>query len=412
MKKLALAGLLLFSLSAYTYGAAFKIPEQSNNSMGTAAAYFSGADSADTAYYNPANLGFLDKKDKVLVEIGSRFIYLPRIKFEGKALDPVTHSFVFSDAKTKREYFLVPYFHMVLPTKSNIRFGFSLTTPAGLSKRWSAQIPRSTAEEFTLKVFEFSTTAGLKISEKFSIGAGIRAVYATGQIKYQYPGIYKIDMNGDTNYRFGYVLSATVRPTKNLSFSMLYRSKVNLKVYGDAVGYLYVDGFGLYPISSPGRVQVPLPAEWRIGTSYKYGNTRFELTYDRTFWSKYENLNFNFDDPVVEQALGKNIPKNWHDTDTVRFGVIHNFSDRFKGMFGIAYDETPIPEKTLGFELPDSNGWIFSVGGSYKLTKTTEVGLSYLYFTKYDRNVTNDRINGRFTDLSAHLFNISLNHSF
>jgi long-chain fatty acid transport protein len=411
MKKL-LSGLVFLSISVSSFAAAYKIPEQSNNSMGTAAAYFAGADGADTPYYNPANLGFLDNRENVLLEIGTRFIYLPRINFQGKAIDPVTHSFVISDAKTKKEYFLVPYFHMVLPSKNNLRFGFSLTTPAGLSKRWSAKIPRSTAEEFTLKVFEFTTSAGLKISDKFSIGAGIRAVYATGQIKYQYQGIYKIDMNGDTNYRAGYVLSATVRPTKNLSLSMLYRSKVNLKVHGDAKGYLYVDGFGLYPISSQGRVQVPLPAEWRIGASYKYGKTKFEFTFDRTFWSKYENLNFNFEDPVVEKALGKKIPKNWHDTSTVRFGVIHKFSNRFTGMFGVAYDETPIPEKTLGFELPDSNGWIFSLGGSYKITPSTELGLSYLYFTKYDRNVTNDRINGRFTELSAHLFNISLNHSF
>ncbi|NPA53187.1 MAG: hypothetical protein GXO21_00810, partial [Aquificae bacterium] len=143
MRKLFFAGLGVLGITFSSFGAAYKIPEQSNNSMGTAAAYFSGADSADAAYYNPANLGFLDKKEKVLVEIGSRYIYLPRIKFEGKALDPVTHSFGISDAKTKREYFAIPYFHMVLPTNSDVRFGFSLTTPAGLSKRWSAKIPRS-----------------------------------------------------------------------------------------------------------------------------------------------------------------------------------------------------------------------------------------------------------------------------
>ncbi len=407
-----LTGLLLISSFSVSYGAAYKIPEQSNYSLGTSAAYFSSALNADTAYYNPANLSFIPEKNKVLVEIGSRYIYLPRITFKGKALDPITHSFVLSDAKTKREYFLVPYFHMVLPSDSNLRFGFSFTTPAGLSKRWSAQIPRSSAEEFTLKVFEFDTVGALKVSDKFSIGGGIRVVYAEGQIKYQYPPFYKIDMNGKTNYRFGYVVSATIKPTQNLTFSMLYRSKVNLKVYGDVKGFLF-DGFSpVHFISSGGRVQVPLPAEWRIGGSYRYKNTIFELTFDRTMWSKYKNLNFNFDDPAAEATLGRNIPKNWHDTSTIRFGVIHTFNNKLKGMFGIAYDETPIPEKSLGFELPDSNGWIFSLGGVYRLYPSTEIGLSYLYFTKYDRNVQNSKIDGRFKDLSAHLINISLNYSF
>ena len=412
MKKSSLIILSTVSISLSSLAAAYKIPEQSNFSMGTAAAYFSGANKADAAYYNPANMVFITAKDKVLTEIGSRYIYLPRITFKGKALDPVMHTFVISDAKTKREYFLVPYFHMVLPSSSNIRFGMYFTTPAGLSKRWSAEIPRSTAEEFTLKVFELGTSAALKISDKFSVGGSVRAVYATGQIKYKYPGIYRLNMSGDTNYRFGYTLSATAKITSSLTVSTLYRSKVNLKVHGDAKGYLYKIGYGLYPIATQGTVQVPLPAEWRIGTSYKLSSTTFELTFERTFWNKYQNLNFNFKDPVVESTLGKTIPKNWHDSDTIRFGVIHTFNQRFTGMFGIAYDETPIPEKTLGFELPDSNGWIFSIGGSYKITNNSEIGVSYLFFNKIERNVQNSKIDGRFEDLSAHLINVSLQYSF
>ena len=413
MKKSSLIILSSISISLSSLAAAYKIPEQSNFSMGTAAAYFSSANNADAAYYNPANMVFINGKNKVLTEIGARYIYLPRITFKGKAIDPVMHTFFLSNAKTKREYFLVPYFHLVFPSNSNVRFGMYFTTPAGLSKRWSAQIPRSTAEEFTLKVFEFGTSASLKVSDKFSIGGSLRAVYATGQIKYRYPGIYKINMNGDTNYKFGYTLSATAKITPSLTVSTLYRSKVNLKVQGDAKGYLYIKDFGLYPIGTQGNVQVPLPAEWRVGASYKMSNTVFELTFERTFWNKYENLNFNFKDPIVEGSpLGRSIPKHWHDSDTIRFGVIHTFNERFTGMFGVAYDETPIPEKTLGFELPDSNGWIFSLGGEYKITTNTKLGISYLFFNKIERNIQNNKIDGRFEDLSAHLINVSLQYSF
>lgn len=415
MKKFAASALLFFSIYSISFSAAYKIPEQSNRSLGTAAAYFAGADSADAAYYNPANMVFIKEKDKVLTEIGARYIYLPKIDFKGRALDPVMHVFTVSDSKSKREYFLVPYFHMVLPSSNNLRFGFSFTTPAGLSKRWTSRIPRSTAEEFTLKVFEFSTVASLKVSDKFSIGGGVRAVYATGRIKYQYPPFYQIDMNGNTDIKFGYVLSASLKPLKNLTVSTLYRSKVNLKVIGDAKGYLF-DPLSMprpYPIATGGRVQVPLPAEWRIGASYKYGSTKFELTYEKTFWHKYEKLDFNFKDPLVESSsLGQPIDKKWEDAHAIRFGIIHNFNYKFTGLAGIAYDTTPIPEKTLGFELPDSDGWIFSLGGIYRLTKNAELGISYLYVTKYERNVYNPKINGKFSDLSAHLINLSLDYRF
>ncbi len=413
MRKIIISMISFSSMLSISYGAAYKIPEQSQYSLGTAAAYFSSADRADTAYYNPANLVFIKNKKIVLSEVGFRYIYLPRISFTGKALDPVTRSFAISDAKTKKEYFLVPYIHLVLPSDSNLRFGFYFVTPAGLSKRWSAVIPRSTAEEFTLKVFEIGASGAVKITDKFSLGGSLRAVYATGEIKYQYPHLYRINMNGDTNYKLGYSLSASVKLTENLTVSTLYRSKVNLKVYGDANTYLNDIKRGReYYFTTTGRVQVPLPAEWRVGASYKRKNTIYELTFEKTFWGKYKVLNFNFDNQAVEHLLGKPIPKYWHDSNTVRFGVIHRFHPKFTGMFGIAYDETPIPEKTLGFELPDSNGWIFSLGGSYKLTPQTEIGLSYLFFTKYERNIQSKKIDGRFEDLSAHLINISLHHSF
>ncbi|WP_456384850.1 outer membrane protein transport protein, partial [Persephonella sp.] len=77
MKKraLVLAGLIA---STSAFGAAYKIPEQSTRSMGTAAAYFASADAADAAYYNPAGMSWLGDKNNILIETGAKYIYLPR----------------------------------------------------------------------------------------------------------------------------------------------------------------------------------------------------------------------------------------------------------------------------------------------------------------------------------------------
>ena len=411
MKKIfipLLSGLIVGS----SFGAGYKIPEQSNRSMATSGAYMSSANSADASYFCPSNMSFMENNSSV--EAGLRYIILPSIKFEGQGLDPIQQTYVVSDAQSKEEHFLIPYFHYVSPELGDFRLGVSFVTPGGLSKRWTAKIPKSTAEEFTLKIFELSTNLSYKLSENLSVAAGIRGVYATGEVKYQYPPFYKVDLKGDTSIKVGYDLSLTIKPVKNINFSVLYRSKVNLKLEGDANGYL-----GSHMISPHGgSVMVPLPAELRTGISYKTGKTIFEFTYEKTFWSAYKKLDFDFDDPVIEDPsiagskLGLPQEKNWHDSNTFRIGITHKINKKWTGILGLAYDETPIPEKSVGFELPDSNAWIFSFGGIYKPTDRIELGFAYLYVTKFDREITNTKINGVFSDLSARLFNISVGYTF
>ncbi|WP_457641614.1 OmpP1/FadL family transporter [Persephonella sp.] len=415
MRKNTALGLVVLMTAGTAFGAAYKIPEQSQRSMGTAAAYFAGADYADANYYNPANMSWLE--NTTMIEFGFRYINLPSIKFEGKAADPVTKSFQIANAETKEEHFVIPYFHMVFKGNERIRWGVSLVTPGGLSKRWTAVKQKATAEEFTLKVFELNPAVSIKISEKFSIGGGIRAIYASGKIKYRYEPAYKINMDGDSEYKFGYNLSATLKPAQNLTISTAYRSKINIKVEGDASGYLYDPVTKTtYPVATGGNVIVPLPAEWKVGAAYRWKKTIFELTYEKTFWSSYKKLDIQFDNSTIDNTLGKPKDKYWNDSETVRFGVRHSFNEKFTGMFGIAYDETPIPQRTLGFELPDSYAWMFSIGGIYNITKNLEAGLSYLYVTKFERNVhtppNENGIDGKFSDLAAHLINVSVGYRF
>ncbi|RMA97278.1 OmpP1/FadL family transporter [Hydrogenothermus marinus] len=413
MKKYITA-ILLSGLTLSSFGSGYKIPEQSERSLATAAAYFSSANFADVSYYNPANMSWL--KDKKFLEIGTRYIHLNKINFNGQAYDPVSKTFVISNAKSKSEDFLVPYFHFVSsPFIENARLGLSFVTPAGLSKRWTAKGQKATAEEFTLKVYEFDSSVSYKITDKFSIAGTARLIYATGKVKYQAPPVYQVNMDGNSSIKTGWAVSASLKPTENWNISTIYRSKVDLDINGSIKGYLNVPTLGISrnPISpSGGDVKIPLPAEWKLGTSYKIKNTTLEFTFERTFWSKYKTLDFNFADPYAEAILGQPKAKNWKDSNAYRFGITHEFNKKLTVLGGIAYDKTPIPEKTLGFELPDSDSWIFSVGSIYSPNKRVEIGLAYLYVTKKDRNVNNDNIKGKFSDLSAHLFNVEVGYKF
>lgn len=56
----------------------YKIPEQSLSSMTLGAAYVAHTTGTDTAYFNPANMSFMDT-DKSHVEGGLTLVHLPSI---------------------------------------------------------------------------------------------------------------------------------------------------------------------------------------------------------------------------------------------------------------------------------------------------------------------------------------------
>ncbi|NPA32055.1 MAG: transporter [Aquificae bacterium] len=398
---------LLLSVPALCIAIGYRIPEQSLRSTATSAAYTASANHADAVHFNPANMSFL--KESWLFETGIRIVYLPEIDFRGAVLDPVLGAYVPTSTSSSSETHVAPYLHLVFPPYKSLRFGIAFVTPAGLSKKWD-QYPASVyAKEFTLKVYELDFALSWKVNEKLALGGGLRAVYATGTVQLEHPRAFRVELDGDTDVKPGYYLSVSFKPTESLTLSALWRSKVDLDIEGDANGQL-----GTYPLNTSGDVSVPLPAELRLSVAYELGNTTLEFTLERTFWSSYDWLDFNYDDPVAEAKLGKPIKKDWDDVNTYRFGISHRFGERFEGMLGIAYGQSPIPQESLGFELPEPKYvWILSAGGLYRLNKNWEVGLAYLYLANGERNVNNLRIReGNFSDISAHLITLSVGARF
>ena len=413
--KFSRKSLVLLSACVATtiYAAGYKIPEQSLNSVALSAAYVANANGADASYYNPANMVWND--DQNLLEFGLTYINLPKVTYE----DDTSAT---KDGKSKSEQFLLPTLHFSSKAYGKFRYGLSITAPGGLSKRWDTPFQKASAEEFTLKVIEVNPTIAYKFNDRFSIGGGIRAIYSTGKVKASISPLYSEDMDGD-DISFGYNLAASYRPNNSLKFATTYRSKVNLKEDGTASGYINkyilthnpVDAGTSIPYNTNAKVSIPLPATLDIAAAYTFKQkTTIEFVYERVYWSEYKNLDFDFDNPVVEGVFGKPKDKSWKDTDTYRIGITHQYSDKLKLMAGFAIDNSPIPSKTLGFELPDADAKLYSCGFEYKYSKKVSFGMSYLYDNKKERtiNSNNNGINGTFKDISAHLLTVGFKYRF
>jgi len=399
------AGVILLAAASQVMASGYRIPEQSINSTARAGGYVAYTPGADAAYYNPANMAWLE--DRWTLEGNATWIHLSSIDYTD------ARSSAYS-GNSEAEDFLVPTLFAVSPDYNNFRFGFSFTAPGGLSKRWEDPYPKSYAEEFTLKIFELNPTISYKFSDRFSVAAGLRGVYTDGKVKSNYWNldVYTRDLEGDS-WDFGYNLAATFKPVEEMNISVTYRSNVDLSVEGDATMQYYP----YYRYSGYAEVEIPLPAVLAVAASYTFfDQLTVELEYDRTFWSEYETLDFNYSSSFVSPHPFANfdtaLNKYWDDTNSWRISLTYDMKNNFILMAGFAIDENPVPTNTLGFELPDSDALLYSLGVRYKINDNMETGIAYLYDYKKSRSVSNGTVEGTFEDAAAHLVTLGFTYKF
>lgn len=378
---------VLLSLAACVlFGGGYKIPETSLNSVALSAATVAHSNGADAAYYNPANMVFM--KNENVLEANLLYIGLSDVEYKSAA----------TTINAKREDFIVPSLHYVSQDVNGMRFGLSVVSPAGLSKRWNSAPAIYSAEEFTLQTVELNPTVAFKINEKTAVALGVRAIYSEGVVKNSRPGV-SLDMNGDS-IDIGYNLALSYKAAPELEMALAYRSKVDLSVEGDVT---------LNTLQKSASVSIPVPALLNIAVAYTLpSKTTFEFVYERNYWSKYKELDFDFGQGLPDPAP---IPKNWKDTNAFRFGVTQKL-DALTLMGGVVIDESPVPEATLGFELPDSDSVSVSLGVRYQINEKLNVGLAALYSMREEREVTNSSLNGEFSNANVLIIASALEYRF
>jgi len=428
-KTILLATVVITAFASTTYASGYRIPEQSLNSTALSSAYVAHTLNADAAYFNPANMSWL--ANTTLIEGGFTYIHLPSVTYT----DYRTSAF---SGDSEGEHFIIPNFYLVSPEFSNFRFGFAMTFPAGLAKRWRDTFPKTFAEKFSMTVVEANPTVSYKFGDKFSAAVGARLLYSEATVQSQgtvtaipagglgggnpptseYTYISR-DLEGDTA-EFGYNLALSFKPMDQLNLAATYRSKVDLDMTGE--GTLSASGSfpgGILPgtiYQGGGDVSVPVPAVLAVAVSYTFDKATVEFAYDRTFWSDYEILDINYSrslgHPVLIAAFDDPITKNWEDVDAFRIGVTYNWNEKLTLMAGGGIDGNPVPDESLSFDIPDSDAWFASLGFRYDYSEQWSFGAAYLYARKDTRSVVNKTLNGEFSDISSHLLALSASYTF
>lgn len=168
-KTISLVALASVFAVGTAYASGYRIPEQSADSVAKAGAHIASAKGADAGYYNPANMSWA--ADGWLSEVDLTYIHLTEIDYTD-ARSPLLNG------TSETENFLLPTLFLVSPDYNDVRFGFSVTAPYGLAKRWNDTFPATYARKFSLQVFDVNPSVSYAVNDYLSVAGGVRMLMA------------------------------------------------------------------------------------------------------------------------------------------------------------------------------------------------------------------------------------------
>lgn len=415
---------IILSLPAILFAAGFQVPEQGVAAMGTASAFIGKADDPSAIYHNPAGLA----------QLQGTHVYGDLVGITAAA-SYTRQGFEKQDNKDD----LIPVPLLAVSTDFGGRLGnavaaFAVNAPFGLRNAYDEAGPqRYLTTNISLMTLYAGPYIGWQVTPNLAIGGGVQYVYASAEIeqKINYGLFLSPQLNENPDYDgtlnvekatdSGFSANAGVlfTPIDALSIGVSWRSGIEFDIEGDVkltipTVLTQLSGGLLSSIELDGKTTVALPQTVGAGIAYQVTEPLTLLAdFNWINWSVYENLDFDFspDIPYLPDTKG---PRNWDDTIAVRLGAEYWITEQYALRAGYIFDQSPVPDNTLGPELPcaDRNG--IALGGGFRLNNLT-VDLAYTHLFIGDRTVTGSlRTPQPLGDYetSADLFAISLDYAF
>ena len=266
-KRISVLALASIFAAGTAMASGWRIPEQSVDSTAKAGANIASSTRADAAYFNPANMAWME--DTWHVQANATYLFLSEIDYD----DNRTSLF---SGNSEEENFLIPTGFVVSPSYGGARFGLAIVAPAGLTKRWKDPYPKTYAEKFSLEVIEVNPTVSYSFGNKVSIAAGPRMLYASAEVRSNgydnnIPALEAArDMDDDT-LEWGWNAAVAVKPIEELNLSATYRSKVDLDFNDDDATLSWGPASSMNPYfnnSYNSYVGVIVPAVFALSAAY------------------------------------------------------------------------------------------------------------------------------------------------
>ncbi len=378
MKKSLFVLAILCLAITQVYAGGYRVSLQGNRALAMGHTGVAVVNSAETAFFNPAGLVYLE--NKLNVSAGGFGIFSST-----KWQNTNTGQF----AEVEDNISTPVYLYASYKINEWLAAGLAVYTPYGSRVEWQKDWAGShLVNDIELAAFFIQPMLSIKLSENFSIGGG--PIYATGNVNFNRNinrtltdenGVRSnvtIDDSGVSEW--GWSASFLFTPTEKLRVGFNYRSEIILNAEGGDATFSNIPNSGLVPVSNgltAFDASLPLPAELTIGFSYEVNDKLlFAVDYNRTFWEVYDSLDIIFEDPNTPPSIN---PRNYENSSIYRFGVQYQAMDKLTLRGGFYYDETPVQQGFFAPETPRNDSQGYTTGLTYDINDNLSIDASFLY---------------------------------
>lgn len=461
--KIAAAALAVASAFVSQANAAgFMLTEQSAGALGRAYAGV-GVDGNDIAgtYYNPATMSLHDG-----TKIQAGFVQV------GMNLDYAGNSGATENGRLKSQ--TLPHGYITHKINDSMWAGLAMTVPFGMGtefgENWEGAERGISAEMYT---FDFNPNLAWKVTDKFTVGAGVSIQYANAKLKTKMKlgntdngraltqkvaaGIASGDLSLNSaelgalqqasnaevvseikadSLAWGFNLGMMWAPVENFRVGVSYRSEVSHDADGDltvtpgAQLNSLIASMQAHPEALPtlsalagpalagalgthaGEASLSAPAWAMVNVAWDVNDLlSLYATFRWTDWSSFKQLKI-----TSNGEPRATINNYWKDTYLGSLGADLRLTDWWTLRGGVAYESSPIsnPQNRLGI-IPDADRWWFAVGSTFKITNNLQTDVSFAHLHGvHERSIYKDNGEewGKFRKLDAYLFGVQLVYAF
>jgi long-chain fatty acid transport protein len=379
------------------YSAGFLNYNQDAAAVGMANSFTAIADNGSAVFYNPAGINQLEG-----TQLRSGFyLIFPNTSFRGAESGERT------DMETDFAALMTGYITHKVNDKVSI--GGGIFTPFGMVTEWPSGWEGKTVATYSdMRTFCVNPVVSVQVHPRLSLAVGIDYLYSDFKVRQvidpnQMIGLPlgiphgKVTLDGfdDT---WGYNLGLLFHINDRWKLGVAYRSKLKLEFDGHAHYHLPPFLQALYPPTdiSP-RVELPPMVSVEV-SAQMWNKWTFATGFLWTGWSVYDELAPKFRDNLLVPPDMRSSPQGWKDVFAFHFGVQYQFNPTWVVRGGYIFDQSPVPEHTLGPMVPDSDDHLFSFGIGYARNRfTIDMASMILFFEDRHTRRNIDGLNGKYT---------------
>ena len=346
---------------------------------------------------------------------------------------------------------LVPNMYFVAPINDKFALGGGMNVNFGLKSEYDNKYNGGVFGGTTdLTALNLNLSGSYRVTEGFSAGLGLNAIYAQAKIERragiisdavsrvgtaidkglinipnEYAPTVKVlrhsitskdkiltQLQDKADWAFAWNAGVMYQFNENHRIGLSYHSKVDIDFTDHTATSLQA-----HRIGQEGGLKLNLP-DYLEFSGFHQLTEKFAMHYSYKYshWSRLKNLYATYHADGVEAFHKKMYYRN---SSRVALGGTYNVDDKLTLRAGIAYDQAAATEHASA-AIPDTDRMWYSLGATYKFTPNLSVDLGYAYlkgkkvkFTEKQTVASLATVTANYTSkASANLYGLNLNYSF